>query len=83
MMIQTAPQGEKRFVSTMVEHLDLCYQFALAFGNDEFERPEPYEEFVYTVNNHDRGWDTFDANPVLDEKSGFPCGLGSGPVSNV
>ena len=83
MMIQTAPQGEKRFVSTMVEHLDLCYQFALAFGNDEFERTEPYEEFLYTVKNHDRGWDTFDANPVLDEKSGFPCGLGSGPVSNV
>ena len=41
MMIQTAPPGEKRFVSTMVEHLDLCYQFALAFGNDEFEQPEP------------------------------------------
>jgi len=83
MMIQTAPPGEKRFISTMIEHLDLCHQFILAFGNDEFERPEPYEEFVYTVKNHDRGWDSFDANPVLDEKSGFPCGLGSGPVANV
>ena len=83
MMIQTAPPGEKRFVSTMVEHLGLCSQFVQAFGNDEFERPEPYEEFVYTVQHHDRGWDEFDADPVLDEKSGYPCGLGSGPVPNV
>ena len=83
MMIQTAPPGEKRFISTMTEHLDLCHQFILAFGNEAFERPEPYEEFVYIVKNHDRGWDSFDANPVLDENSGFPCGLGSGPVPNV
>ena len=83
MMIQTAPPGKNRFISTMAEHLDLCHQFVLAFGNDEFERPEPYEEFAYTVKNHDRGWDSFDANPVLDEKSGLPCGLGSGPVPSV
>jgi len=83
MMIQTAPTGEKRFISTMLEHLDLCHQFTLAFGNSEFERPEPYEEFNYTVKNHDRGWDDFDKNPILDDKSGFPCGLGSGPVPNV
>ena len=46
MMIQTAPAGEKRFISTMVEHLDLCGQFVLAFGNDDFERPEPYDKVV-------------------------------------
>ena len=83
MMIQTAPPGEKRFISTMLEHLDLCHQFILAFGNSEFEKPEPYDEFIYTVKNHDRGWDDFEKNPILDENSGFPCGLGSGPVPNV
>ena len=31
MMIQSAPQGQPRFISTMVEHNDLCRQFAEAF----------------------------------------------------
>ena len=80
MMIQTAPAGEPRFICTMAEHNDLCEQFARAFGNDDFERPHPYDETVYAIAHHDRGWDEFDANPVLDLKSGFPCGLGTGPV---
>ncbi len=83
MMIQTAPPGEKRFISTMVEHLELCSQFARAFGNEDFEKPEPYDEVLYTIGHHDRGWDEFDANPVLDPTSRFPAGLGSGPVPNV
>lgn len=83
MMIQTAPPGEKRFISTMVEHLELCEQFARAWGNNTFERPEPFEEFLFTVGHHDRGWDDFDAHPILDQKSGFPAGLGSGPVPGV
>jgi hypothetical protein len=83
MIIQPAPAGEKRFVSTMVEHLELCSQIISAFGNEAFERPEPYEEFVYTVAHHDRGWDETDANPVLHAESGFPCGLGTGAVPGV
>jgi len=83
MIIQTAPLNEKRFISAMVQHLDLCDQYVRAFGNDEFERPEPYAEMVYIVGHHDRGWDELDANPVLDEPSGLPCGIGSGPVPDV
>lgn len=83
MIIQTAPANEKRFISTMVQHLDLCDQYVRAFGNDEFERPEPYDEVVYIVGHHDRGWDALDAQPVLDETSRMPCGIGSGPVPNV
>jgi hypothetical protein len=76
MMIQNAPAGEPRFVSLMREHMDLCRQFAEAFGNDRFEKPEPYEETLYAIAHHDRGWDQVDANPVLDAKSGFPAGVG-------
>jgi hypothetical protein len=83
MMIQNAPEGEKRFISTMVEHLDLCEQFGRAFGNDQFERPEPFEEVIFAVAHHDRGWDDADAAPVLHEPSGYPCGLGTGPVPGV
>lgn len=80
MMIQSAPQGQPRFISTMVEHNDLCRQFAEAFGNDAFERPEPFEEMVYVIGHHDRGWDDWDASPELDPGSGLPCGLGTAPV---
>jgi hypothetical protein len=76
MMIQNAPAGEPRFICLMTEHMDLCRQFAEAFGNDRFEKPQPYEETVYAIAHHDRGWDKFDANPVLDAKSGFPAGVG-------
>jgi len=80
MMIQPAPNGGKRFISTMAEHNDLCDQFARGFGNAEFERPQPYDEVLYAIAHHDRGWDEFDAKPVLDEKSGFPRGLGTAPI---
>lgn len=76
MMIQSAPEGEPRFVSLMTEHMDLCRQFAEAFGNDRFEKPAPYDETLYAISHHDRGWDQFDANPVLDPVSGFPTGVG-------
>jgi hypothetical protein len=80
MMVQSAPPGEARFISTMVEHNDLCGQFARAFGNERFERIEPYDEMLYVVSHHDRGWDERDANPVLDPEAGVPFGIGGGPV---
>lgn len=76
MMIQNAPEGEPRFVCMMTEHMDLCRQIAEAFGNDRFEKPEPYAETVYAIAHHDRGWDRFDAAPVLDPVTGFPAGVG-------
>jgi len=79
MMIQNAPARAAHFVSTMVEHNDLCAAFGRAFGNDRFERLEPVEQTIYVVGNHDRGWDEWDANPALDPKSGLPCGLATTP----
>jgi len=80
MMIQSAPSGEARFVCTMVQHNDLCGQFMAAFGNDAFERPEPYDQVAYAVGHHDRGWDAADATTLLDPKSRFPRGLGTAPL---
>jgi hypothetical protein len=50
----------------MAEHTEMCGQLARAFGNDRFERLDPFEDVVYVVENHDRGWDGYDANPGLD-----------------
>ncbi len=81
MMVQNAPAGEPRFISTMVEHNDLCGQFVAAFGNVGFARPEPYDEMVYVIGHHDRGWDEADGNPTFDPKTGLPAGLGGTPVA--
>jgi hypothetical protein len=67
MLTQTAPAGEPAFVMNMTEHMEMCGQMARAFGNDRFERLDPYEEVLYLVENHDRGWDEYDRNPGLDE----------------
>ncbi|MEE2969777.1 MAG: DUF3891 family protein [Pseudomonadota bacterium] len=81
MMVQNAPDSEARFVSTMVEHNDLCGQFARAFGNDAFERPEPFEEMIYVISHHDRGWAELNENPATVPETGMPSGLGTTPPS--
>jgi hypothetical protein len=67
MITQTAPEGESHFVMTMAEHMQMCGQMARAFGNEQFARLDPYEQMLYVVENHDRGWDEYDSNPGLDE----------------
>jgi hypothetical protein len=83
MMTQTAPQGEPHFVNTMLEHTRMCGQMARAFGNDRFERPAPFEEVVYTVENHDRGWDNYDGNPGIDPATRLPYIMVRTPVPDL
>ena len=72
MMVQTAPDREPSFVVTMKEHMDICGQLARAYGNDAFQPLSPYEEVLYVVENHDRGWDEYDLNPGIDPDTRLP-----------
>ena len=80
MMVQDAPAGEPHFITTMIEHNAFCVQIGRAFGNDRFQRPEPFEPVMFVVGNHDRGWDEWDAHPGFDPKTGLPCGLTNTPI---
>jgi len=80
MMVQTAPEREPSFVITMKEHMDFCSQLARAYGNDRFEHLSPYEEVLYVVENHDRGWDDYDLNPGIDPNTGLPYLMSRTPV---
>jgi hypothetical protein len=80
MMVQDAPAGEPRFVSTMLEHNCFCSDIASAFGNERFQSPEPRDEVLFAIGNHDRGWDDWDANPGLDANTSLPCGLTNTPI---
>ena len=79
MMTQTAPDGEPHFVITMAEHTEMCGQLARAFGNDRFERLDPFEELVHVVENHDRGWDGY----VLYWPSCLPAAGGSRDMARI
>jgi hypothetical protein len=72
MMCQTAPEGEPHFISSMDDHMNLCGQMVRAFGNDRFRAPDPRDEVVYVIENHDRGWAQYDANPGLDPDTRLP-----------
>jgi hypothetical protein len=83
MISQTAPEGEPHFVLTMAEHTEMCGQMASAFGNDRFEPPAPFEQVVYIVENHDRGWDPYDANPGLDPTTRVPYIMARTPTPDA
>jgi hypothetical protein len=83
MMVQTASAGQPHFILTMAEHTEFCGQLARAFGNDEFESVQPNPEAIFAVENHDRGWDAYDAQPKLDPETGLPFSLvGTPPVDS-
>jgi hypothetical protein len=83
MMTQTAPEGEPHFVNTMAEHTEMCAALARAFGNDRFERPAPFDEVIYVVANHDRGWEAYDANPGLDPATRLPYIMARTPTPDA
>jgi hypothetical protein len=83
MIVQTAPEGEPHFVSTMVEHMDLCGQMARAFGNEQFEPLDPFEQVLYVIENHDRGWDIYDANPGIDPNTRLPYLMARTPTPDA
>jgi Protein of unknown function (DUF3891) len=83
MIIQTAPSGTPRLAITMDEHNALCLQFARVFGNDRFERLEPFDLMVFVISNHDAGWLEYDRNPGIDSRTGLPFNLVDTPPASI
>jgi hypothetical protein len=83
MISQTAPEGQPHFVLTMANHTEMCGQMARAFGNGRFEPLSPFDEVVYIVENHDRGWDEYDSNPGIDPATGVPYIMARTPTPDA
>ncbi len=83
MMVQSAPDGEPRFVVTMSEHTALAGRFARAYGNDRFEPVEPRDEMVYLVEHHDQGWAELDAEAPMDPRTRLPYDLIETPLELI
>ena len=65
---------------TMDQHTKLAGQFAVHFGNAEFEGLEPRELMIYVVSHHDAGWRELDAAVQRDPSTGLPYHLVQTPL---
>jgi hypothetical protein len=50
---------------THPDHARLAGEFAAAWGNEAFRRPEPRERVLYGIRAHDDGWVERDAHPRI------------------
>ena len=82
MIVQTAPEGARRFVIRMSEHTALSDSLAGAFGNDRFA---PVEDPAsrYIIANHDAGWADLDDEFRIDPATGFPYNLAETPFDLI
>jgi len=50
---------------THPDHARLAGEFARAWGNERFRKPEPRDRVLYGIATHDDGWATRDAHPAV------------------
>ena len=60
-----AETDDEWILVTHPDHARLAAQFADAWGNIQFARPEPYDSIRHAVYHHDDGWLERDAAPRL------------------
>jgi len=51
------------------DHSRLAGQLAAHWGNDQFEKPAPYESVVRAATFHDYGWLRYETSPQLNPKT--------------
>ena len=47
------------------DHARLAGEFAAAWGNAQFRRPEPRDRVLHGISTHDDGWAARDAHPSI------------------
>lgn len=62
------------------DHADLSGQFAANWGNESFDRLEPYHEMVLAAAEHDRGWLEWETNPSINSSTKRPYNFFELPV---
>lgn len=83
MIVQSAPDGQPRFVIRQSDHARMCGQLAAAFGNARFAALDPREPLEYIAAHHDEGWVTLDAQARRDPRTGWPYHLTQTPLPDL
>ena len=58
---------------TQHDHAELSGQIMTHWGNSEFARPNPYDEVLFAVREHDSGWKEWDSLPKINPDTGYPA----------
>ena len=83
MIVQSAPEGEPRFVVRMADHTAFAGRLARKFGNESFEPVEPRDVVLYIIDHHDAGWADLDAEARIDPATGLPYNLVQTPFEEI
>jgi hypothetical protein len=54
------------------DHAALSGQIMNYWGNEAFEPPDPRDEVLFAVSEHDNGWREWDSSPKINTKTGYP-----------
>jgi hypothetical protein len=73
-------QGDQLLVIRQTDHAILSGFFAREWGNETFQRPEPFESLCLAASEHDNGWREWELAPRLDPKTRLPYSFMSIPT---
>src|SRR6516165_8516140 len=71
MLVRVEDQGA--LAIGQLSHAWLSGQLARAWGNQRFDRPDPFEEVVLGAEQHDIGWALVDADPRWSAETRLPA----------
>jgi uncharacterized protein DUF3891 len=72
MIIQPDPTSNEFITISQTSHSWMSGQIARAWGNEIFSSFSPFEQICYAAEQHDIGFLSWEANPVLNEFTGLP-----------
>jgi hypothetical protein len=73
-------QGDELVLIRQTDHAVLSGFLAREWGNDLFQRPEPFESLQLAATEHDNGWREWELQPQIDPKTRLPYSFMSLPT---
>lgn len=58
---------------TQYDHAVLAGDLMRRWGNEAFSTPQPREEVIFAVREHDCGWKEWDSSPKINPENGYPA----------
>ncbi len=58
---------------TQHDHAVLAGNLMERWGNEAFSPPQPHEEVLFAVREHDCGWKEWDSSPKINPENGYPA----------
>jgi hypothetical protein len=73
-------QGDQLILIRQTDHAVLSGFFAREWGNELFQRPQPFESLRLAASEHDNGWREWELQPKVDPKTRLPYSFMSLPT---